>query len=169
MPRTLRQEISLNRPFHSLEEQLLHSLLATTRQLLHVGQPFFAAHGLTDAQFNLLMILWDYRRTDLSQARLAELLLVNRASAGSLIQRMITQKLVERRDAPKDRRAFSVTLAPEGERLLRKTRALYYRLMQGLFAGMPKEEMRRLLAGLERFRGHLGTRGAHARTEGKQP
>ena len=46
---------------------------------------YYSGHGITDAQFNALMILWDYRARALKQHELAELLVVNRASAGGVM------------------------------------------------------------------------------------
>jgi DNA-binding MarR family transcriptional regulator len=159
-PDNLKHDIALNRPYHSLEEQLLLSVLATHRRMLQVGQGFFAAFDLTDAQFNLLMILWDHRRSPLSQTKIADLLLINRASAGALIQRMFGRRLIERRDDPRDQRAYTVTLSTEGSRLLRQTRGPYYRLLQETFAAMPKWDKRQLLSRLEQFRSYLNQEGS---------
>src|SRR4030081_1881686 len=83
----LKSEIALNREFTGLAEAAFLSLVWTWQRLEKLGLRFFPAYGITDVQFNVLMILWDYRDREppLCQAELAELLVVNRASVGSVL------------------------------------------------------------------------------------
>lgn len=155
MPSTLKQEIGLNRDFVSPDEEVLLALVATYQRLERLGYAFFARHGLTDAQFNALMILWDYREKPLTQSDLARLLLVNRASAGTMVARMAARRLVSQQDSPRDRRANRLHLTLQGERLLKRLKAPYYRLLAQVFSGMKKADKQSLIAGLEALRGSL--------------
>src|SRR5215207_10606853 len=71
--------------------------------------------GLTRAQWLVLTRL--YRRPGTSQTELAEMLEVDRASAGRMIDRMEKGGWVERRADPVDRRVKRLHLTPEARRI----------------------------------------------------
>jgi len=71
--------------------------------------------GLTRAQWLVLTRL--YRRPGTSQTELAEMLEVDRASAGRMIDRMEKGGWVERRADPIDRRVKRLHLTPEARRV----------------------------------------------------
>ena len=131
----LQQEIALNREFASSDEITFLALAHTWQRLEKLGQTFFAKHGLSSVQFNVLMILWDYRKTPIRQHRLAEILVVNRASSGGVIDRMEQRGWVERRPDPEDRRGKYVHLTAQGQRLLEDVKKAYYPLISQLFGG----------------------------------
>src|SRR4051812_44768770 len=93
----LKQEIALNRDFVDNGEALFLSVAWTWSCIEKMGRRFFAAYGVTDSQFNALMILWDYRTRPLRQHELADLLVVNRASAGGVIERLERNGWVRRK------------------------------------------------------------------------
>src|SRR5688572_31626340 len=125
----LVDEICLNRPFAGLAEASFLSLVWTWQMLEEVGRSFFPRFGITGAQFNVLMILADFHGRAFRQAELAEILVVNRASIGSVLERMERDGWIERTPDPADKRATLVTLAPAGEAKLAQVRAPYYRLL----------------------------------------
>ena len=69
--------------------------------------------GLTRAQWQVLAIL--HRRPGLSQSELAEMLEVERATAGRLIDRLEQKGWVRRRRDPADRRTYRLHLTVEAE------------------------------------------------------
>ena len=71
--------------------------------------------GLTRAQWLALTRL--HRRPGLSQSEVADLLEIEKPSAGRLIDRLETNGLIERRPDPKDRRVNRVYLTDQAERL----------------------------------------------------
>lgn len=119
----LAREIALNREFVDENEVAFLSLVWTWLRIERTGRQFFASFGLTDAQFNALMILWDYRKEDLRQSELAQLLVVNQASLGGLVDRMQRNGWVRREDDPADRRAYFVRLTEGGIAKLKEVRA----------------------------------------------
>jgi len=153
----LKAEIALNRDFTGLSEVAFLSLVWTWKRLERAGRQFFEGHGLTDAQFNALMILWDYRGRPLRQHELADLLVVNRASAGSVLDRMEPNGWIERVPDPADRRAMMVTITKGGIAKLNEVRAPYYRLMDGIFAPHDEAVLSELVVTCDALRGHLTT------------
>jgi MarR family transcriptional regulator, transcriptional regulator for hemolysin len=71
--------------------------------------------GLTRAQW--LVIARIYRRPGLSQSEVADLLEIEKASAGRLIDRMEAKGWLQRRDDATDRRVNRLHLTPAAERL----------------------------------------------------
>jgi MarR family transcriptional regulator for hemolysin len=74
--------------------------------------------GITRAQWLLLTRL--HRRPGASQSELADMLEVEKASAGRMIDRMEAKGWVQRRAKPDDRRVKRVYLTPEAERVHRR-------------------------------------------------
>jgi len=137
----LKSEIALNREFTGLHEAAFLSLVWTWDRLERMGRLFFAEYGITDAQFNALMILWDYRDRTLRQHELAELLVVNRASMGGVLERMERNGWIVRTVDPDDRRAQQVTLTGSGIAKLKEIRAPYYRLLSQIFRETRPDEL----------------------------
>lgn len=152
LTKKLQREIALNRDFISQEEVVLLSFVHTWQHLDRLGKRFFPRFGLSDAQFNVLMILWDYHETGMRQHELASILMVNRASIGGVIDRMEKQQWVQRQRDPVDRRSNYVHITPAGIALLEKVRPAYYALFSDAFAHLNSNQQQDLLKLLERFR-----------------
>jgi len=131
--RRLKHQIALNREFRGAGEAAFLALAWTWQQLEAAGRAFFPRYGITDVQFNLLMILWDYRDRPLRQHELAEILVVNRASAGAVIARVERAGWLEREVDPGDTRARRVRLTRAGIAKLEEVRGPYYRLLARVF------------------------------------
>ena len=125
----LQREIALNREFVDEREALFLSVTWTWLCIEKAGRKFFASHGMTDAQFNALMILWDYRTRPMKQHELADLLVVSRASAGGVIERLERNGWVKREVDAEDRRAFRLHLTDEGLAKLKQVKVAYYKLL----------------------------------------
>ncbi|MBL8522120.1 MAG: MarR family transcriptional regulator [Betaproteobacteria bacterium] len=153
----LKREISLNRNFTSDAEATFLSIVWTWVRIEKAGQKFFAGLETTDAQFNALMILWDYRGQSLRQHQLADLLVVNRASAGGIIDRMERDGLVRRSADPDDRRAQLVSITDTGIRKLEAVKRAYYPLIESFFEGIPAKTLATVLDFNEQIRTRLAT------------
>ena len=159
MPRTdpvlarLAREISLNRPFEGLQEAALLSFVWTWQRLEQAGREFFARFGITGAQFDVLMILADHpAQPGFRQHELAEMLVVNRASAGNVLERMERKGLIVRKPDPADRRAMRVTLSRKGREKLAEVRPAYYGLMAKLLGHEEEASLRQVLRFCDRLR-----------------
>ena len=166
----LVDEICLNRPFTGLAEAAFLSLVWTWQSVEGVGRAFFPRYGITGAQFNVLMILADFHGRAFRQHELAEILVVNRASIGGVLERMERDGWIERTPDPADKRAMLVSLAPEGEAKLAEVRAPYYRLMAEIFRQEDERDLRamilfcdRLRSGIERLEPKAGVSARRGR------
>lgn len=151
----LKREIALNREFTGLNEAAFLSLVWTWQRLEKAGRQFFPAFGLTDAQFNVLMILWDYRDRTLRQHELADILVVNRASMGGVLERMERNGLVLRTTDPVDRRAIHASLSEAGVRKLNVVREPYYQLLSTIFPLADEADQRSLILLFDKVRSRL--------------
>lgn len=151
----LKSEIALNREFAGLAEAAFLSLVWTWEKLEKLGRRFFPAYGITDSQFNVLMILWDYRERTLRQAELAVLLVVNRASIGSVLERMERSGWIRRVTDPADRRAIHVSLSEAGIAKLKEVRSPYYELLSSVFEGVSESDCGAQIRFFDRLRAHL--------------
>ena len=136
----LKSEIALNRDFTGLPETAFLALVWTWKRLDRMGRTFFQQHGVTDAQFNALMILSDYGQP-LKQHELADLLVVGRASAGGVVERMDRNGWIRRAPDPDDRRALCVTLTRAGIAKLEEIRGPYYELLGAIFGDCDADEL----------------------------
>jgi DNA-binding MarR family transcriptional regulator len=148
----LAREISLNRPFANLREAALLSLVWTYQGLEQAGRAFFPRFGITEAQFNVLMILDDYRGRSFRQHELAEILVVNRASAGSVLERMERDGWIARTADPQDRRAMRIAMTRAGKAKLEEVRGPYYQLMSRIFKEEGEPDLRNLVLFCDRLR-----------------
>ena len=139
----LIKELHLGRGFYTDLEQFIMSLMLTYEKLIKVSNDFFEKYGLTSTQFNALMSLADfyhYQGGDLNQKDLADRLLINKASAGTLIDRLAKNGWVEVRASETDKRAKNVYLTEEGGEKFRSVFEPYYMYMGPLMEGISREE-----------------------------
>ena len=149
---SLRQEIELNREYQGVHEEALLSVVWTYQKMSKLGADFFKAHGLTDTQFNALMIINDYQKTGIRQFELARRLLINRASTGTLLDVLEKKGWIQRVRAADDRRAFELRLTDAGRELLTSFRPAWYELVARATANMDQGDLRQLVTLLEQFR-----------------
>ena len=148
----LKEEMTLRRDFASQEEAVILSYLFTSQRMEKLAYAFFASHGLSDAQFNVLILLWDLRNRKVHQWELADMLLVNRASIGGLIDRMLRKSLLKRSPDPEDRRALCVSLTPKGNQMLERVKNPYYAMLAQAFDGFAPPDLDQFLRYLNLFR-----------------
>src|SRR5512141_438401 len=148
----LAREISLNRPFESLHEAALLAYVWTWQRMEQVGREFFERFDLTGAQFDVLMILADYPGRAFRQYELAQMLLVNRATAGSVLERMDRKGLVARSADLEDRRAMRVTLTRKGQQRLNEVKPHYYALMKKMLDCEDEKSLHQVISFCDRLR-----------------
>jgi MarR family 2-MHQ and catechol resistance regulon transcriptional repressor len=156
---SLEHELGLIRPITLQSHEALLNIYYTTSCLKKQAGEFFHRFGLTDVQFNLMMLLHHQSRINggLSQARLSEMMLVNRANITSLIDRMERSGLVVRTAEPKDRRYNVVKLTAHGKKMLAQVEPLYVKEVKKIMAAFGDAELKRLITMLEKIRGGIET------------
>lgn len=137
-------------------EALLNTYYTTSCLRKRAGE-FFRPFGLTDVQFNLMMLL-KYQggpEKGLSQALLSDMMLVNRANITSLIDRMEKAGLVVRTPAPSDRRSNIIKLTTRARKLLDRIEPLYTKEVKQIMAALNQTEQKTLIAMLEKVRANI--------------
>ncbi|MBS0322205.1 MAG: MarR family transcriptional regulator [Proteobacteria bacterium] len=129
----LKAEVVLNREFAGTYEATFLALARTWQALESLGRQFFAAYDMTDVQFNVLMILGDAYGQSFRQHQLADILVVNRASIGGVLERMERRRWIDRVPDPEDRRAIRVRISDAGLDKLQEVRGAYYLRLAELF------------------------------------
>jgi DNA-binding MarR family transcriptional regulator len=150
----LKEELKMIRDFASLDEQCLLSFVLSESHFKKLSYNFFFEFGLTDVQFNILHLLSDHE-TGLKQYELADRLLVNRASLGGVVDRMIKNNFVVRQQDATDRRANIIKLTSEGDKLFHKVKEPYDQQVDNLFSNFNKEEKKDFVTLLQKFRSQI--------------
>ena len=157
---SLEEELHLRAPIKSLAREVMLNLYHTASCIKKKADEFFRQFGLSDVQFNVMMLLTHQSGPEraaspgLSQGQISEMMLVNRANITSLIDRMEKAALVTRTTAPKDRRSNIIQLTDYGNKLLAKVEPLYMREIEKA-AVLKESEQEALIAMLERVRANL--------------
>jgi DNA-binding MarR family transcriptional regulator len=153
----LEEEIGLRRPIILPSHKALISIYYTATRLRKRAADFLRPFGMTDVQFNLLMLLQhqDNLRGGLNQAQLSSMMLVNRADITALIDRMERATLVARTAAPSDRRCNIIQLTGRGRRLLSQIEPLYAKEVKRIMAGLSDKEQTKMMQALEKVRASI--------------
>jgi MarR family transcriptional regulator for hemolysin len=110
--------------------------------------------GITRAQWLVLTRL--HRRPGASQTELADMMEVEKASAGRMIDRLETKGWVERRAQAGDRRVNRIYLTPEAERVHKRIWRIAEATVDDALAGLSGREAAQLVRLLARVKGTLG-------------
>ncbi len=154
---TLNQELGLRRGIKVMEHEALLNIYYTASCFRKKATEFFKQFGLTDVQFNVMMLLTHQSGHEggLSQTQLSDMMLVNRANITSLIDRMEKAKLVVRTDAETDRRSNIIKMTTRGRRLFTAIEPLYAKQVKEIMSRIGVTEQKRLISSLEKVRGRL--------------
>src|SRR3981081_1362604 len=116
-PMKLQHELRLRQPLASINHEALLGLVRTSSLMQKLSDRFFSQFGLTDVQFNILMILKEHRKEGLSQQELSEHLIVTKSNVVGLIDRLERSGYVKREAHPSDRRFNQIVLTRKGDQL----------------------------------------------------
>lgn len=135
-------EIKQTKPFASLEQESIVSLLCTVDHIRRTESGLFAAEDLTEQQYNVLRILRGAGPDGLPTLSVAERLIEHTPGITRLIDRLEAKGLVRRERPARDRRQVYCFITEEGlgvlERLDPAVEQLARRLMQHLSAAQMK-------------------------------
>jgi MarR family transcriptional regulator for hemolysin len=109
--------------------------------------------GITRAQWLVLTRL--HRRPGASLSELAEMMEVEKATAGRMIDRLVANGWVERRTARDDRRVKRVYLTDDAERVHRKIWRVAEETVDAALADLSERESRQLMDLLSRIKSTL--------------
>ena len=127
--------------------------------------------GITRAQWLVLTRL--HRRPGASHSELAEMMEVEKATAGRMIDRLVANGWVERRTPRDDRRVKRVYLTREAERVHKRIWRVAEATVDSALADLSAPEGKQLMALLQRIKKTLvsagGPSGSAAAIAGRKP
>jgi len=156
---SLQKELGFQRPIENPLHAAVLSVVLTGSLLVKEGHRIMRPFGITDAQFNVLMLL-KYQSDDgeLNQTALGRMLLVNRSNITGLTDRLEQAGLVRRVMDTTDRRVNRVRLTPKGRSVLDRAEQAYFARVQEIMGTLSEKENMQLITFLERIRKALRTR-----------
>jgi MarR family 2-MHQ and catechol resistance regulon transcriptional repressor len=156
----LQQELKLRQPLVSDNHEALLNLVRTSSMLLKLSDRFFSRFGMTDAQFNILMILSDYEAEGLSQQELSNHLIVTKSNMVGLVDRLEKAGYVKRKSHPTDRRFYRIVLTAKGREMIEKVKKSYFEEVDKMMSVLSDSQKKSLILAMERLRQYLYTRQA---------
>jgi DNA-binding MarR family transcriptional regulator len=151
---SLQRELKKKKPFESLEQEAILSLLRTNDQYLIRFSRLFRPYGLTPSQYNILRILRG-EGTPLPILEIANRTITVVPGITGLIDRLEKEGFVARQRCPKDRRVIYVALTDKGHKTLAELDEPLEELHEKLIGHLTKAELKELIRLLERARGPL--------------
>jgi DNA-binding MarR family transcriptional regulator len=156
----LQQELKLKQPLASVNHEALLSLVRTSSLMQKVSDRFFSQFGLTDVQFNILMILKEHGSEGLSQQELSEHLIVTKSNVVGLIDRLERGDYVKRVSHPSDRRFNQIVVTPKGQKLEAKVEKSYFKEVDKMMNVLSPSEKRSVVKAMESIRQYIIDNGA---------
>jgi len=156
----LEQELRLKQPLASVNHEALLSLVRTSSLMQKLSDRFFSRFGLTDVQFNILMILKKRGSTGLSQQELSEHLIVTKSNVVGLIDRLERAGCVRRVAHPSDRRFNQIVLTAKGEKLESRVEESYFKEVDKMMNVLGAAEKKAVIKAMERIRQYIVNNGA---------
>lgn len=141
------------------EHYIGYSITDVGRLLRTVFERRVRAFGLTRAQW--LVVARVHRRPGLSQSEAADLLEIEKAPAGRLIDRMEAKGWLERRSDPKDRRIKRLHLTSQGNRIHAAIWPIAEATVDAALAGLSAAERRRMTTLMKRIKIKLQALAEH--------
>lgn len=109
----------------------------------------FAELGITQAQFRILLAVWEQGGADgIAPSVLANHLLIERGTISILTNRMVEHGWLVRKPG-ENRRTYRLTLTSTGKQLLDKVIPLAVELADHTLSGIPPAQLRQMRANLE--------------------
>jgi DNA-binding MarR family transcriptional regulator len=149
----LSDELGFLRPIAARAHEAVLSIFVTANLLGKEADRVLQGFGLTQAQFDILMLL-RYQTADGSadQTTLGKMLVVNRSNVTGLVDRMEREGLVTRIGDPADRRVKRVRMTPAGGRALERAEQAYAARTREVVAGFTPASLAELCRSLEAVR-----------------
>jgi DNA-binding MarR family transcriptional regulator len=152
MPTTLREELQQRKPFTSLEQEALLSVVRTSAMLIDAFERMLKPHGITGTQYNVLRILRGAGPGGLCRNDVRDRMLTRMPDVTRLLDRMEESGLIDRTRETSDRRMVMTRITANGLRLLDELEDVVVRQEKRAFAVLTKEQMRTLIAHLAAVR-----------------
>src|SRR4051812_21778111 len=145
MPPSLRDELRQTKPFASLEEEALLSIVRTSAVLMDEVERMLRPYGVTATQYNVLRILRGSEPHGLSRNELRDRMLTRMPDVTRLLDRMEEADLVERVRGEADRRLVTTRITKAALALLAKLDPIVVADQKRRFRGASEADLRSLI------------------------
>src|SRR3954469_2557647 len=145
MTPSLREELRQTKPFASLEEEALLSIVRTSAVLMDDFERLLRPYRITATQYNVLRILRGSEPDGLSRNELRDRMLTRMPDVTRLLDRMEEAGLVERTRGEEDRRMVNTRLTPRALELLASLDSIVAEREKSFFSGVPREQIQTLI------------------------
>ena len=149
MPSTLQAELKQNKPFHSIEQEALLSVVRTSAHLMDRFELFLRPYGITGTQYNVLRILRGSEPEGLCRNELRDRMLTRMPDVTRLLDRMEEAGLVERTRDNEDRRMVTSRITKKSLELLAQLDPLVAENEKQSFSGISPDQIQTLIDVLE--------------------
>jgi DNA-binding MarR family transcriptional regulator len=152
MPSSLQEELKQTKPFSSLEQEALLSIVRTSALLTDRMELFLRPYGITLTQYNVLRILRGAEPTGLCRNELRDRMLTRMPDVTRLLDRMEEADLVERARDNEDRRMVTSRITRRASQLLTALDPLVAEAERNFFSGIPEGRIQTLIDVLDALR-----------------
>jgi DNA-binding MarR family transcriptional regulator len=154
MTSSLKEELRQNKPFTSLEEEALLSIVRTSAVLMDSVELLLRPYGITATQYNVLRILRGSEPDGLGRNDLRDRMLTRMPDVTRLLDRMEAAGLVERVRGEEDRRMVTTRITKSALRLLANLDPVVVSDQKRRFEGAAERDLRSLIDTLALLRSH---------------
>ncbi|MBN1794865.1 MAG: MarR family transcriptional regulator [Candidatus Omnitrophica bacterium] len=130
---SLPKELKMKGGMLTTQHEALLNIVRTATIIGKLSNAFFGRFGITEAQYNVLIVL-KLADKPLTQVEIGERLVVSRANMTALLDKLEKKAYVIRKKVEGDRRIFQIELTKEGRKLLDKVEPAYLRQVESNMA-----------------------------------
>lgn len=152
MPGSLKKEIKQKRPFRSVHEEVILSLMRTADLVAVPMSEILRDANLSSSQYNVLRILRGTGQDGLPCGEIAERMVRRDPDLTRLLDRLEARGLVTRARGTRDRRVVTATITSEALELLAALDAPIEASIKAALSHVPVKRLRVLLEVLEEIR-----------------
>ena len=148
----LQKELKQNKPFRSLEEEVILNVARTAEYLTAAGAPILKTADLTATQYNVLRILRGAGSNGLSCSEVSERMITKESDITRLLDRVEARGFISRERPASNRRIVIARITDEGLRVLEELDEPIDELNRNLVGHLGKEKLAMLNELLEAVR-----------------
>ena len=152
MPSSLREDIKQSKPFTSIEQEALLSIVRTSADLMDRFELLLRPYGITGTQYNVLRILRGSEPTGLCRNELRDRMLTRMPDVTRLLDRMEEAGLVERTRDTEDRRMVTSRITKKALQVLTTVDPIVAENEKHFFSGISPEQVQTLIEVLSAVR-----------------
>ncbi|MFN8093712.1 MAG: MarR family transcriptional regulator [Vicinamibacteria bacterium] len=149
---SVRDEIKQTRPFPSLADEAIVTLVRTADKARGLGEAAVQPFGITMQQYNVLRILRGAGEKGLPTLEIAARMIEHNPGVTRLLDRLEAKALVRRQRCPQDRRQMLCFATPRALEVLEKADAPLAQASARALAALDEPRVRELIALLDLVR-----------------